>query len=548
MNAAILRRGLASGWKGVLIVAVVVSAMLAFGLAVYKDMDLSLYSKLPEAVRSLIGIPPHADPALLAYNEMLAALGALAFVGVAIALGAQAVAGEEQDRTLTPVLAAPVSRTSYLLARAVAMILLIVAGGAILWAVAELAPRVIGTEAGDAHLFALVAHLAAAAVFHASLAFAVGAATGRKAAAAGVATAVMVFGWLGSGLLPIWRKDAADWIPWTWFNGSKPLVNGIDGGQLALLLGGAVVLVALGAIGFQRRELRLTESGSSILDRLRAMPRVGKILAPTGRGSSLLGLRLAAQQVLLAYVVFVMGLLMGFAMPFLYKSLSRVMGDFAASFPQTMADLFGGGRLGTPAGFLHLEVFGMMAPAAVILVATVAASSGIAGEERARRMSVLLAQPISRTRTYWTIAATMALYVVFVAAALFLGAWAGIAISGIDVPLRNLARACALLTLLGWFFGAIALLLSAATGRSRVAVWTTTILAVASYFGYTLILAAGRESWGWWSPFRAYLDGPPLVHGDVGWWQPAWLALGALGLLVAGLPLFLRRDLRITAG
>jgi hypothetical protein len=104
-----------------------------------------------------------------------------------------------------------------------------------------------------------------------------------------------------------------------------------------------------------------------------------------------------------------------------------------------------------------------------------------------------------------------------------------------------------LATLLGWFFGAFALLLSAATGRSSVAVWATTGLAVAGYFGYTLLLAAGEEASGWWSPFRAYLYGPPLMRGAE-WWQPVWLAVGAVVCLAAGLPLFLRRDLRITAG
>lgn len=563
MNAAVLRRGLATGWKGLLITAAVVAAMLVMALAIYAELDLSIYDKLPEAVRALMGVPHNADAAIIAYNEMLASIGALAFVGVAIAIGAQAVAGEEQDRTLHLVLAAPVSRLAYLLGRAAAMVALLVAGGALLWAAAELAPLAVGTEVGDAHLFALVAHLTACAVFHASLALAVGAATGRKGIAAGLAAAVMVLGWLGSGLLPLWREDAADWIPWTWFNGSKPLVNGVDGGHLALLLGGAAALIGLGAVGFRARELRLAQSGSSLLARLKtgasamavrprrsaarhASPDPGGV-SVEGRAPSLLGLRLSAQRGLLLSVVLLMGLLMGMSMPLMYEALSAAMGDFAGTFPQTMLDLFGGGDLGTPAGFLHLESFGMMLPAAVILVATVAASSGIAGEERARRMSLLLAQPISRARVYATVAAASAVYVLIVAVAMFLGTWAGIAMAGVDVSIANLAWACALATLLGWFFGAFALLLSAATGRSSVAVWATTGLAVAGYFGYTLLLAAGEKDSGWWSPFRAYLHGPPLMHGAE-WWQPVWLAVGAVAFLAAGLPLFLRRDLRITSG
>lgn len=546
MNTTILQRGLATGWKGLLVTALTIAAMLAFGLAVYEDFDLSIYNKLPEAARALLGIPLHADAAILAYNEMLSSIGALAFVGVAIAVGAQAIAGEEQDHTLSLLLSAPVSRVTYVVSRAVALVLLLTAAGALLWGVAEIMPRLLGTNVGDAHVFALVAHLTACAIFHASLALAVGAATGRKSLAAGLSATVMIFGWIGSSLLPIWRTGAADWVPWYWFNGSQPLVNGVDGGQLALLLGGAAVLIALGAVGFRFRELRLTQLAPSLIERLRTLPGFGKILAPTGKGSSLLGLRLAAQQVLVGYVAIIMGLFMGLTMPLLYNSLSEVMGNFAQSFPQTLSDMFGGGNLATPAGFLHLETFGMMGPAAVILVATIGASSGIAGEERTRRMSLLLAQPISRTRVYWTVAATTAVYVLIVTTTLFLGTWAGIAISGVDISLAHLASVCVLLTLLGFFFGALALLVSAATGLSRVTAWVTTGIGVASFFGYTLLLAAGKEQWGWWSPFRAYLSGPALEEGFE-WWQPAWLVVGTIVFVGIGLPLFQRRDLRISA-
>lgn len=544
MNAAIIRRGLATGWKGLLIAAAAVSAMLVLGLAVYSRIDLGVYDTLPPAVRSLMGIPAHADPAILAYSEMLASVGALAFVGVAISIGAQTVAGEEQARTLSLMLAAPISRVGYVASRALAVAGLLAAGGAVLWGVAAIAPRALGTAVGDAHVAALIVHLTATAIFHAALALAVGAATGRKGLAAGVATAVMVLGWVGSSLLPLWRQGAADWIPWHWNNGSTPLVNGIDARDLALLLGGAAALVAAGALGFRARELRLTQLAPGLVSRLRAAPMLARVLAPTGRGSSLLGIRIASQQVLLGYVAFIM-LLFGLLIPLLYRPLSSALGTLAASFPTTLAALFGGGDLGTPAGFLHLEVFGLMAPAAVIVVGVAAASAGIAGEEQQRRMSLLLAQPVSRARTYWTVAAASVFSVTIVGAALFAGTWIGVVVSGLDISIAHLAAACALLILLGWWFAALALCCSAATGRTSLAVWVPTGVALATYFGYTLLLAAGNETFGWWSPFSPYLAGPPLAVGLTGWWQPVWLAVGTALLAGLGVPLFRRRDLRI---
>lgn len=189
--------------------------MLVLGLAVYRDFDLGIYDRLPAAARALLGIPLNADAALLAYNEMLASIGALAFVGVAIAIGARAIAGEEQVGTLSVTLAAPVSRSRYLISKAAAIALLVLACGALLWGVAVLAPQLLGVDVGDAHVLALMTHLSANALFHAALAFAVGAATGRQAVAAGAATTVMLLGWLGSSLLPMVREGLADWLPST---------------------------------------------------------------------------------------------------------------------------------------------------------------------------------------------------------------------------------------------------------------------------------------------------------------------------------------------
>ncbi|GAA3933673.1 ABC transporter permease subunit [Microbacterium soli] len=546
MSLALLRRGLATGWKSLLITAAAVAAMLALGLAVYENIDLRVYANLPEAVRALIGIPVGADAAVLAYSEMLASVGALAFVGVAIAIGAQAVAGEEQSRTLHLILAAPVSRARYIASRASAMALLIVAAGALLWAVAAAAPVLAGVEVGETHLAALMVHLTAVAFLHASLALAIGAASGRRGAAAGIASAVMVLGWLGSSLLPLWRADAADGIPWYWFNGSAPLVNGIDAGHLLLLLGGAVVLIGLGMLGFRARELRAAQPATGLLSRLRVLPLIGTLLAPTGRGTTPLRLRIAAQRTLLSFIALIM-LVLGLVLPPIYGPLSAAIGPLAESFPPAVAALFGGGDLHSAAGFLHLELFGMLAPAAVIVVAIVTASAGITGEEQSRRMSLLLAQPVSRSRVYGTATAAMVLDVLIVGVALLLGSWVGITISGSPLPVRHLIAVCVLLILLGWFFGGLTLLCSGLTGSATIATWIPAVIAVGAFFGCTLLLAAGHEAWAWWSPFRAYLAGPPLMAGFDGWWQIIWLLTGAALFTATGMPCFRNRDLRITA-
>jgi len=275
---------------------------------------------------------------------------------------------------------------------------------------------------------------------------------------------------------------------------------------------------------------------------LRELPVIGNALAATGRGGTLFSLRMAANRTLLIVVAVLLGTLLSFALAPLYAFLADRLPSLAAGFSPEMLAMFGGGDLSSAAGFLHLETMGMVAPAGIIIIAVAYATAGIAGEEKLRRLPLLLAPPVSRHRIYGTSAATMALGVVIAAAALFAGMAAGIAVADLDVEFSHLAQSMGMLVLLGWFFGALALALSGATGRSGATVWISTGVAVVTYFGATLTAAAGRAEWAWWSPWRAYLHGPPLMEGAE-WWQPVWLTVGAVVALAAGLPLFLRRDL-----
>lgn len=543
MSLAILRRGLADGWRGLTIAGASIAAMLLLGLWAYQDMDMSIYYAMPEALLGLLGVPAGADPALMAYSNMLSAFGALTFCGVAIAVGSHGIAGEEAARTLHISLGTPISRTRYGLTKAVVFALLVIGSGVLLWAAAELSPLLLDVGKGDSHVLALMVHLVACALFHGGLAFGVGAATGRKAVGAGLAAAVMILGWLGSGLLPMWREGSADWIPWTWFDGSRPLVNGVNEGHVALLLGGALVFLVLGIVVFTRRELLLSQAGPSVVARLRGLPLIGKAFTATGTGGSLFGLRLASHRTLLIIVSAVLSLVMGLSMGPMYAALEGQLASFIDSFPPTMVALFGGGDITTPAGFLHIETMGMMAPLGVILVGVVYAVAGVAGEEKARRLPLLLATPISRARVYWNTALVMAVAVLIVGVTLFIGFTAGIVISDLDVSLNYVAQGSGLLVLLGWLFGALALAVSATTGSSAAGVWSATGLAVATYFGATLLAAADQADLGWWSPFYAYLYGPPFQVG-VEWWQPVWLAVATVALVLLGAPLFARRSLR----
>ena len=89
------------------------------------------------------------------------------------------------------------------------------------------------------------------------LAFAVGAATGRKALALGISAGVAVLAYLANGVFP--QLEGLEWTrevsPWHWYLGGEPLKHGLQAGDALLLLAVTLVLVAAGTWRFNRRDV-----------------------------------------------------------------------------------------------------------------------------------------------------------------------------------------------------------------------------------------------------------------------------------------------------
>ncbi|WDZ84587.1 ABC transporter permease subunit [Micromonospora cathayae] len=177
---------------------------------------------------------------------------------LAIAAGTRAVAGDEEAGTLDLVLAHPVGRVRLALHRFAAVAVGVV-GVAVLLGAAMVAlggaVDFAGVTVGG--FAAMTVHLALFGVVFAALAFAVGAATGRRAAALGAGAGVAVLGYLANSVFPqvqalSWTRDGS---PFHWYLGGDPLVHGVQPGGLLALLATTGVLVAAGTWWFTRRDL-----------------------------------------------------------------------------------------------------------------------------------------------------------------------------------------------------------------------------------------------------------------------------------------------------
>ena len=159
-------------------------------------------------------------------------------------------------------------------------------------------------------------------------------------------------------------------------------------------------------------------------------------------------------------------------------------------------------------------------------------------------MGLLLANPVRRSTIVAQKTIAMVVYGVIVGVATFAGVAVGIWIAGVDMSLGNVAATCTLATLIGLLFGALALLLSAATGRMRYAIWVP----VGAALVFHTVNAMASLSDAWWgklSPFYYYLGSDPLNNG-MSWTDAAVLAGITVALIAVAVPAFQRGDLRQT--
>jgi ABC-2 type transport system permease protein len=212
--------------------------------------------------------------------------------------------------------------------------------------------------------------------------------------------------------------------------------------------------------------------------------------------------------------------------------------------PEALIAIAGGGDMSTPEGFFQIETFSLMAPIAIMIVTIVIGARALAGEEANHTIGLLLANPIERSTVVLNQVVAMVLYAAVVGLATFAGVAVASIVSGLGMSIAGIAATSILVTLLGLLFGAFALLLSAATGQTRIAVYGTIGLALASHLLNSFLpLSARLAGYAKWTPNYYYLSSDPLING-MNWGHAVLLTVLIAIMLVASVLLFDRRDLR----
>jgi len=243
------------------IVGLLMLAMGAFVGALWPPLR-ETFAGLPSDFVDVIGIAlPGGDLTSgigFANAELMSIVAPVGAIAVAVISAARATAGEEEDKTLGILLAAPVGRLTFLFTKTVAMVIHVLIVGVLL-----AAGVVLGNMIGDLGITAngivgATAHTVMLGILFGMIAILIGASTGNRRLTAAATGGLAALAFAISTFLPLSDSlsDGAKVSPWYYFNASNPLVSGADPGHLIVLAAMIVIPIAAAAVIFYRRDLR----------------------------------------------------------------------------------------------------------------------------------------------------------------------------------------------------------------------------------------------------------------------------------------------------
>ena len=247
------RRSLAL-WS--LALAAVSTIYIGFWPLMGEDTMQQAIAGMPEDMIVAMGYDRIGTPAGYMTSTVYGLLGPILLLVFTIANGARLIAGDEENGTLELELTSPVARRRVFAERLLALwldALLLVAVVALVSVILvnalDMDVAFTGILAGATGLYLLVAGMG-------TVALAIGAITGRRAIALGVAAALAVAAFIFDAIGPV---ADADWMtaisPFSWYLENEPLATGFDVRGLLLLAIIPVVFGTAGLFGFDRRDL-----------------------------------------------------------------------------------------------------------------------------------------------------------------------------------------------------------------------------------------------------------------------------------------------------
>ena len=237
-------------------VAAVAAVYISFFPSVGGEAMQSMVDSMPEGIVDSFGYDRLGSAAGYIESTIYGFLGPILLLVFAIGTGARLIAGQEEDGTLELELTAPISHRRQYAERLVALWLEVLMLIVVLALAATILILALDLDVAFGNLVAATIGLLLLVIAFGTVAFAIGAATGRRAIALGAASGLAVATYMLSAIGPM--VDAG-WMtaisPWSWYIQNSPLINGWDVKGLLLL---TLIPITAGVVGltfFRKRDL-----------------------------------------------------------------------------------------------------------------------------------------------------------------------------------------------------------------------------------------------------------------------------------------------------
>ncbi len=190
--------------------------------------------------------------------------------------------------------------------------------------------------------------------------------------------------------------------------------------------------------------------------------------------------------------------------------LDDIMGD--SEFLKALAGGFE--SLSSGEGFINTQLLAVFLPVLVMIFVIRLGTNTIAGEERDATIDILLANPVSRLSALAQKFGALAVSSLALVGAVWVSLLIGSAAFDMGLDLWRVTQACVSLALFGWAFGALALAVGSATGRTGTTFAVTSAVGVAAYLAHTFApLVDALEGLKYISLFYYYIAVDPLTNG-----------------------------------
>lgn len=214
------------------------------------------------------------------------------------------------------------------------------------------------------------------------------------------------------------------------------------------------------------------------------------------------------------------------------------------SISSSAGGFFGGSDFFSPIGYLSSQIYYILLPILVIIMATTLAAGLMNRDENDTTVEYTLARAVSRKRLLYSKAVVWLIVTTTVCALTYIVTAATVHVAGIKINQVDLFMTHLLSFAFSASFGVIAFALMAASQLTRKA--ATSIAIVLAFGGYTISSLAGLVHWletpAKLMPYH-YYDTVGLLSGHVGWGLIAYLVVTLIVAAVVATIGYERRDI-----